>query len=84
MTTWVASYHMDEERPRWSNFDGSRTAYGWRCSQELIYLEADGFGKCIVDFSAFQSGLVNEDHHRLGRQRQVWVISFVDKRVGGR
>jgi len=29
-------------------------------------------------------GSVNEDQLRLGRQRQVWVIPFVDKRVGGR
>jgi len=27
-------------------------------------------------------GLVNEDQLRLGRQRQVWLIPVVDKRVG--
>jgi len=27
-------------------------------------------------------GLVNEDQPRLGRQRPVWFIPFVDKRVG--
>jgi len=27
-------------------------------------------------------GLVNEDQLRLERQRQVWFIPFVDKRVG--
>jgi len=30
------------------------------------------------------SGLVNEDQLCLGRQKQVWSIPFVDKRVGGR
>jgi len=30
------------------------------------------------------SGSVNEDQIRLGRQRQVWFIPFIDKRVGGK
>jgi len=29
-------------------------------------------------------GSVNEDQFRLGRQRQVWFISSVEKGVGGR
>jgi len=31
---------------------------------------------------SIRPGLVNEDQLRLGRQRQVWFIPLVDKRLG--
>jgi len=63
----------------------------WRLEQltTVIAVTKRSWADCLLTMVVPSStrpsippGSVNEDQLRLGRQRQVWFVPFVDKRVG--